>query len=210
MKFKLALMATMILFLVSPAFATIQSLTVTSPSSGQIFYPNLDDDYILATFSFRDDVNAPIHKATIKINDGDSNTAFATADTNLSTNNCTVSYGYNGGTYTCTLRYNFTGDEVTQDYELDFNITAYEGDGDFNATAGIIVPFSINNRLVSSGALVVIGLITLVMAGMLLFVLMQVLSGNADPKLMLTVLGIGIVLLVVIIVASEMILSFTP
>jgi hypothetical protein len=206
MNTKIVLVLLAMVSLATFASADIASTTISSPADGEIIYPNMSDPFLDVVFTTLDDENAPIMRATVKLDDGDVNrTIFS--DTNLSSSNCTVSTETGGTQYVCTLRYTFPttqGETVgSGNYDIDLNVAAFDSDGDFNALRTTTQSFAIDNRYISAAVQTVSLLLPIVLLlaaiiGILLGMYTGVVSGETAAKM---VVGLIVLVVVTILIA---------
>lgn len=216
MGIKKLLIPLMVLLIASQAFATVTT-TMTQPA-GRVFYPIINNERSMNVVMTIVDDNAAnaIHTVTIQYDpdNGDANTLIAT-DLNLSSSNCTFSVAnvWTGVGASCTVNHIFPRTEktlATQTYILDANTTGRSSTGLLTASGTGIDTFGINNQRVSANILAILGLSTLILAGILILMMAGFLGSPTDSNMMVFIAILGVGAVIGIILLSDVLLLLTP
>jgi len=208
--------ALILVMLAGFANATVTA-TINTPTSGQMFYPNIGDPYMDINIQVIDD-NAlnSIHTVTADYNlvqhGFDVNRTMAT-DLNLSSANCVFATINDWSTpgATCKFRFTFPNPRPpTGNYSLDVNVVGSLVYANGHQYDHATTPFSIDNRFVSAATEALMNIIPIVLIAAVLVGLVLVGFGAMSGKTLL-ILAVGaIVAVIATVVYSGVLAILTP
>lgn len=218
MNYKIAMVPILILLLLGSAFAAV-TVTINSPTSGELFTPNLvsSDQVVVFDFNVVDsNIGGSVHIATLMYDFGDGNT-FVFQDRNLSTSNCSFLaddiWSTNGGAH-CKFTYRWrTHSPVTaNNYAFDLNVSSG------NVTTGNevtvigqdLITLSIDNRFIDSSTETMLNVISIVLMAAVLVVAALALVGKITGTTVLVTAVMAMTAVIVIVVLTIVIDTLTP
>lgn len=212
---KLLLPIMLIVMLVSASAAI--TVTINKPTSGQVFFPKLENQRTMDVNITVVDNNADVsvHIATIQYKYGDTNT-FIWQDQNIGSDECSfaVANVWTGLGATCQVTYTFprrASELSTNTYVLDVNVSGVDETSGAPTVSGEKVgTFGINNRLVDTGTEAIIGLAMLALAAVIIISLVLFLGQFIDGKTTIIIVGATIAGILALLIMAEFIAILTP